>query len=488
MLNAHASPSQQAVQRVQEVEARSTGFRKELNLVDLALTQILFVVGTAWVGTAAKLGTQHIVFWLLAIALYYLPQAAVVIWLNKRMPLEGGLYQWATVGLGEFWGFLTAWNLWAFAVLIMATFAVMIVTNLSYLLGPGAAFLTQASWYTPAFTALTIAGITLIAVLGLRVGKWLQNLGGVAQFLTYAALLIVPILALKRGRIENYEPLAASVPALTLFNLNIFGKMALGAMSGFEFVALLAGECKSPARTIGRSVIVAVPVIAAMFILGTSSVLAIVPNEQIDLISPIPQTLTMGFSGLGFAGLIVPTLILLLIMRQLGAVALIFAGNTRLPMVAGWDGLLPNWFTKLHPRYRTPINSILVVGAITLTFTLVGQIGVGLQEAFQLLENAAGILYAFAYLALFAIPIVAVHRLPEKPPLWLRLAAVSGFGVSLLYSVLSIFPIIDVESWQVFALKILLTLAVAELIGIVMYVMGRRRRRVETPTKVAAGT
>jgi amino acid transporter len=370
MLNPPVSQSQQAVQRVQEVEARSTGFRKELGLVDLALTQILFVVGTGWVGTAAKLGTQHIVFWLLAIALYYLPQAAVVIWLNKRMPLEGGLYQWATVGLGEFWGFLTAWNLWAFAVLIMATFAVMIVTNLSYLLGPGAAFMTQASWYTPAFTAATIAGITLIAVLGLRVGKWLQNLGGIAQFLTYAALLIVPALALKRGRIESYEPLAASVPALTLFNLNIFGKMALGAMSGFEFVALLAGECKSPARTIGRSVIVAVPVIAAMFILGTSTVLALVPNEQIDLVSPIPQTLTIGFGGLGFASLIVPTLILLLIMRQLGAVSLIFAGNTRLPMVAGWDGLLPNWFTKLHPRYRTPINSILVVGGITLTFTL----------------------------------------------------------------------------------------------------------------------
>src|SRR5262245_34953488 len=158
MLNTQPSPSQQAAQRVQQVEARSTGFRKELGLIDLALTQILFVVGSGWVGTAAKLGTQHIVFWLLAIALYYLPQAAVVIWLNKRMPLEGGLYQWATVGLGEFWGFLTAWNLWAFAILVMTTFAVMIVTNLSYLLGPGAGFLTQASWYTPVFTAVTILG------------------------------------------------------------------------------------------------------------------------------------------------------------------------------------------------------------------------------------------------------------------------------------------------------------------------------------------
>ena len=465
-----------ATGRVEDVQARSAGFRKELGLADLVLTQILFVVGSAWVGTAAKLGTSHIAFWLLAIALYYLPQAAVVIWLNRRMPLEGGLYQWATVGLGEFWGFLTAWNLWAFAVLVMASFSLMIATNLSYLLGPGAAAVTQAPWYTPVASGVTILAVTLVALLGLGVGKWLQNLGGAAQFLTYAALLVVPVLALGRGTIDRYEPFAASMPALTLLNLNIFGKLALGAMSGFEFVAILAGECRSPARTIGRSVIVAVPLIAAMFILGTSSVLAIVPRDEIDLVSPIPQTLTLGFAGTSFAALIVPALILLVLLRALGSVTLIFTGNTRLPMVAGWDGLLPAWFTKLHPRFRTPVHSILVVGGITLALTLAGQVGVGVQEAFQLLENAAGILYAFAYLALFAIPVVAAHRLPERPPLWLRLAAISGFAVSLLYSVLSIFPIIDVESWQVFAIKILATLALAELVGVVLYAIGRRRR------------
>src|SRR6185369_2552180 len=116
-----------------------------------------------------------------------------------------------------------------------------------------------------------------------------------------------------------------------------------------------------------------------MFILGTGSVLAIVPIDKIDLVSPIPQTLTMGFAGLGFARLIVPALILMLVLRQIGSVTLIFAGNTRLPMVAGWDGLMPATFTRLHPRFRTPVNSILIVGAITLVFTLAGQFGVGVQ-------------------------------------------------------------------------------------------------------------
>jgi len=465
-----------AAARVQEVESRSRAFRRELGLATLVLTQVMYIVGSGWVGTAAKLGPSHVVFWCLAILLYYVPQAAVVIYLNRRMPLEGGLYQWATVGLGEFWGFLTAWNLWAYAIVIMAVFGVMIATNLSYLITPLGASFTTAGWYTPVVSAVSVILLTVVSLLGLRVGKWLQGIGGAAQLCMYAALIVVPFVAIGGGtEAGGSRALEVAMPSLSLLSLNIFGKMALGALSGFEYVAILAGECHNPARTIGRSVVVAAPVIALMFIFGTSSVLAIVPQDQIDLVSPIPQTLTMGFAGLGFARFIVPVLIVMLLMRQIGNVTLIFAGNTRLPMVAGWDRLVPAWFTRLHPRFRTPHHSILFVGAITLVLTLVGQIGVGVQEAFQLLENAAGILYAFTYLALFAIPLVGARRLGVTPPLWLRVASASGLAVTLLYAVLSVFPIIDVASWAVFAAKIIAVLVAANLIGVGIFLAGRRK-------------
>ena len=264
-----------ASERIQEVEARSAGFRKELGLRDLVLTQILYVVGSAWVGTAAKLGSSHIAFWLLAIALFYLPQAVVVIYLNRLMPLEGGLYQWARTGLGQFVGFITAWNLWAYTVTVMALFAVAVATNLSYLVGPGGAAITGSWWYTPVVSTLVVIGITMVSVLGLRVGKWLQNVGALAHLLTFVALIIVPFIAVRRGLLDSYSPLDASLPAFTLLSLNIFGKMAVGALSGFEYVAILAGETRSPARSIGRSVMAAVPVIALMFIFGTASTLAL---------------------------------------------------------------------------------------------------------------------------------------------------------------------------------------------------------------------
>ncbi len=480
------SAREHTADRIEEVQAKSAGFRKELGLTDLALTQILYVVGSGWVGTAAKLGPSHIVFWLLAISLYYLPQAAVVIYLNRLMPLEGGLYQWAREGLGEFLGFLTAWNLWAYTIIIMATFAVIVANNLSYLIGPAGAAFTGTWWYTPLVSTLAIVGVTIVSVLGLRVSKWLQNVGAVAHILTFTALILVPLIALRRGVLTSYHPLKASLPAFTPLSLNIFGKMALGALSGFEYVAILAGETRNPSRTIRGSVLIAVPAIALMFILGTSSTLALVPYDRIDLVSPIPQTLTIGFQGMGFASLIVPVLIFLLLLRQIGTVTLIFAGNTRLPMVAGWDGLLPAWFTRLHPRFRTPINSILFVGIITLGFSLAGQVGVGVQEAFQLLENAGGILYAFTYLSLFAIPVFAARRLSEKPPLWLRAASLSGLFMSALYCVLSVFPIINVASWQVFAVKIIIVLLFTQLLGIALYALHRRGRGGRPPASASA--
>ena len=73
--------------------------RKELGLGDLVLAQVLCVVGSSWVGIAAKLGRAHVVFWLVAMLVFYVPLAAVVIYLNRLMPLEGGLYQWAKQGL-----------------------------------------------------------------------------------------------------------------------------------------------------------------------------------------------------------------------------------------------------------------------------------------------------------------------------------------------------------------------------------------------------
>ena len=262
--------------------------------------------------------------------------------------------------------------------------------------------------------------------------------------------------------------------------------MALGALSGFEYVAILAGETRSPVRNIGRSVIIAAPIIALMFILGTSSVMAYVKFGDIDLIGPVPQALTIGAREFGIGSIVASIAVLMLAGRAIALLSIYFTGNTRLPMVAGWDHILPTWFTRLQPRYKTPINSIIFVGIVTFLFAVGSQLGVGAQEAFQLIDNAAGIFYGIAYLVLFAIPIFGLRKHSSRAPLWLKVVAAAGALTTLLYIVLTIFPIVEVQSRVSFAAKIIVATVAANLLGVLIFIPGERRRRQQISASLKA--
>jgi len=468
--------STDTVERLErDVEERSAVFKKELGLFDLVLTQVVFVVGTIWVGWAAKLGHEQNVFWILAIVTFYLPLAAAVIFLNRLMPLEGGLYQWVKLAFNDFLAFMVAWNLWVFAISILAGIGLVVTTNISYAIGPDAAWMKESRLTITAISCVLVIGMMLAATRGLGLGKWVHNAGGLMLMITFAALILLPLLGLVRGTIGEYRPFAIQVPTLSAYNINVCSKLALGGLTGFEYIAILAGETKAPARNFGRSVLIAAPIIAVMFILGTSSVLAFVSPDHVDLIGPIPQVLSIGFGSFGWVGKIVSLAILGVVVRQIALMSIYFAGNTRLPMVAGWDQLLPDWFTRLHPRYKTPINSILFVGAVTLVLGLLSLTGVGAQEAFQLLDNAGGVFYAFTYLALFAVPLFGMKAFNVQAPFWLKLACASGFLVTVVYIGFTIVPIIAVESRVKFAAKIISVVVLANVVGLLVYALGRRR-------------
>jgi glutamate:GABA antiporter len=213
---------------------------------------------------------------------------------------------------------------------------------------------------------------------------------------------------------------------VTLFNLNILGKMGFGAFSGFDVVGIFAGECRSAD----------------------------------DLVAPMTQVLSLGAPALGFLSA------LLLIFALLAGSSLSFSSMVRLPMVAGWDHLLPAWFSRLDAHYRTPVGSTLFAGVVGLIFAVLANLGTGNQEAFQLLDNTGGILYAITYLIMFAIPLMARAGQPS----WgVRLAATSGFLMTLLYVTLSIFPIIEVQSPWLFTLKIVVVIVGLQWVGAAYY-------------------
>ena len=260
-------------------------------------------------------------------------------------------------------------------------------------------------------------------------------------------------------------------------SLSLLGQV-LFAAAGLEYIAIMAGETKAASSAIGRSVVWATPIVLAMFVLGTASVVSLHElhaGTAINYVAPIPQALSLAFGEGGFAALLGKVAILLLQIRIVGAASFLFTGATRLPMTAGWDHLIPAWFARLHPRYRTPTNSIYVTSAVIAAMLVLGSAGVHAAEAFGVLNDVSSEFYALAYLAMFLIPICGARAVRERLPRWIAVPCVSG-GVAIIYVlVLNAYPFLDVKSPGIFAAKILGAFALVNACGYGFYCARRRR-------------
>jgi glutamate:GABA antiporter len=448
--------------------------KRQLSLRDLVLSQVLCVVGSAWVGVAAGVGKAETLMWVGAMLLFYLPMAASVIGLNRAMPLEGGLYVWAHRAFGDLGGFLTAWNIWFYGIAVTAAILYQIPTELAYLIGPAAAHLPENRVASVLIVAALIMVLTWAEIRGLEIGKWIHNAGSVAMMLVFGMLICLGPWALLTHVPVHWSPLAVEMPPMNLRTFALFGQMLFGALCGLEYIAILAGESKSPERSIAQSVWIASPIICAMFILGTGTVVAFVPRDAIDFIAPIPQTLRAALGERGIGNLLASAAILLLEMRLLGAVSFLMTGVSRLPLAVGWDELIPAWFTRLDGRRNTPRNSILCTSGLIFLLIVLANVGVHAQEAFQLLSNASLTHYEVAYIAMFAIPLAGSAALRRQLPRSLKWTSLVGLIATLFSLLISAYPFVDVVNPLSYAAKIAGTLLLSNLVAFSFYKMRAR--------------
>jgi len=328
------------------------------------------------------------------------------------------------------------------------------------------------------------AVILAINIPGFGIGRWVAHFGTAVTVLVtlLLAVLIVfhPHTSAAHPHVSPQRPFSLALPTVTLLTINLFSKLTFNALTGLEQAAVFAGETRNPARTIFRSAWIAAPIIAVIFILMSGSMLTYIPADKIDLTGPIPQVLAAAFSGgvvshgpdwglmLGRAAIFV------LAIALIAQFAVIVAETSRLPMVAAWDHLIPAWFTRLHPKYRTPTRSLAVIVALAVLMCFLASAGTSAQEAFQLIAVTGNIGYAIYYLLMFAVPLVTGSRFGRPPGIVLKLACCSGIFITLLSVVFSLVPVVEVASPWLFALKVALTALAVNLVGGAIYYRGNR--------------
>jgi amino acid transporter len=458
--------------------------RKTMGFWDVLLFNIATVLGPRWVAAAAHNGTSSISLWVIAAVLFFIPSALVINELSSRFPEEGGLYVWTKEAFGDFHGFVAGWNYWAYTVFYFPGLLLASAAMSAYIVGENGASLSQDR----AFLLWVSLGMLVVAVglniIGLNIGKWLQNAGGVATYLPLMAIVgIAVIIAMKHGSATHFTP-HNILPVWNWDTVNFWSQIAF-AFSGLELVSAMSQEVRNPRHTLPRALYAAAVLIAAMYILATMAVLVLVPAGEVSTTSGVFHAITVGSVALqiGFLGVVAAIVVTV---GNAGGVGSTVAGIARVPFVVGIDRYLPEAFGKIHPRWKTPYVSILVQAVLSCAILLGSQINETTRGAYQFLVDATIILYFIPFLYMFAAAMRLYSRKdraenPEailipggKAGVWI--ISGTGFLTVLVGIFVSLVPPGDSANKLGFELKLVGGTIATIVIGLVLYWRGVRAK------------
>ena len=453
---------------------------------DVLLFNIAAVLGPRWIAAAGHNGPSSISLWVIAALFFFVPGALVINELSSRFPQEGGLYAWTREAFGPFHGFVAGWTYWFYTVFYFPGLLLASASMGAYVLGGarGAAMANNRTFLLIVSLAMLAAAVVL-NLIGLNVGKWLQNAGGVGTYIPLLILLGVAALVwFSFGSVTHFT-LSNMLPTWNWDTVNFWSQIAF-AFTGLELVSAMSEEVRDPRRTLPRAVFGAGALIALMYIVGTFAVLALLPSGNVDPRSGVFQAITVGSDALklGFLGVLAAVLVTA---GNAGGVGTTVAGIARVPFVVGIDRYLPRAFGKIHPRWKTPYISILVQAVLSGAVLLLSQINQTTQGAYQFLVDAAVILYFIPFLYMFAAVIKLGRRKDrrENPHAVLVPGGMAGvwicgslgFIVVLIGIAVSLVPPGETASKLGWEAALVLVTAASVLIGLVLYWRGAKSRQ-----------
>lgn len=450
---------------------------------DVLLFNIAAVLGPRWIAAAAHNGSSSISLWILAALLFFLPTALIIIELSTRFPSEGGLYVWSKEAFGDFHGFVAGWAYWVYTFFYFPGLLTASVA-MSVFIAPRFGYLSGSKNYLFWASLGLLAVAVVLNIVGLNIGKWLQNAGGVGTYLPLLMLLgIGCYMVFHRGSATQFSWKSA-LPVWNWDTVNFWPTIAF-AFTGMELVCAMSEEVREPQKTFPRAIYASGALIAVIYIIGTIALLALLPAATVDERNGVFQGITHGSAIIGIVWFGVLAALLVTV-GNAGGVGATVAGVARIPFVAGIDHYLPAFFGKIHPKWKTPYLSILIQAGLSALVLTLAQIKADPGEAYRSLVDIAVILYFVPFLYMYAAVIKLAYRKDRasnpqavlvpggRAGAWL--AGLLGFVITLGSIVLAMIPPGEVESKLVFELKIIGGTVVPIAIGLLLYWRGARKK------------
>jgi glutamate:GABA antiporter len=463
--------------------------RRVLGFWDVLLFNIATVLGPRWLASAGHNGTSSISLWIIAAALFFVPSAFVINELSTRFPDEGGLYVWSKEAFGDFHGFVAGWTYWIYTVFYFPGLLLASASMAAYIGGAGHADLATNREFLVIGSFVLLFVAVWLNIIGLNIGKWLQNAGGVGSYVPLLMLVGISVWIWQAHGSATHFTLKNILPVWNQATVNFWPQMVF-AFAGFELVSAMSEEVRDPHKTLPRAVWGAGAAVAFIYIVGTISVLALIPAQQVDPLSGVFQALTSAsvILKVGVVGVIAA---LLVTIGNAGGVGSTVAGIARVPFVVGIDRYLPKAFGTIHPKWRTPYISILVQAILSCIILLLAQYKATATTAYQVVVDAAVILYFIPFLYMYAAAIKLAYRKDRRSnanallipggTLGAWIAGGLGFSITLLGIVLSFIPPGEAENKFGFLARLVGGTVGTILVGLFLYWRGARQKARDLP-------
>jgi glutamate:GABA antiporter len=454
--------------------------KRVLGFRDLVLFYVVTGISLRWIATAAAAGPSSIVIWVGAWLCFYLPLALSVLELSSRYPNEGGLYVWSKRAFGDFSGFMSAWTYWTSNLPYFPAVLYFAASNILFIREDAWVHLSNNATFYIVFSLLTLSAATLMNVVGLDVGKWLHNIGALAMWIPVGIVIVMGLIAWHRYGSATSFTVHSMTPSMH-FNDIIFWSVLTFAFGGCETASFMGEEIKNPRRSIPFALLFGGATVAFCYIVGTAAILLAIPSGEVNSLQGLVQAISKTASRVGFPG-VLPVAAFLIALSNIGAAGAYLAAVARLPFVAGLDRFLPPAFGALHPRWKTPWVALLTQFVLGIVFIFLGQAGTTVKGAYDVLVSMGVIFYFIPYLYLFAAMIKLqgeaaapdVIRVPGGKPV-AKLVAAVGFLTTALTILLSLIPQPDEANKPLAVLKIVGGTGVLVLLGVWLYISGKRR-------------
>jgi amino acid transporter len=443
---------------------------RTLGRLDLVLLKVVAVVNINNVPPTAVYGRAALVLWVLAFAAFFLPEAVAVLALSRRYPGEGGIYLWIKEEFGPTHGFFAGWCYWTNNLFYVPVLLVYMAGIFAFGGGGGSAGLIDDRRFVAAIALGWLVLITVSNLRGLRVGKWIQNAGGMGVFASIALVLLAAGFAWANGTAQA-PPLVSGGGWGMVASFSVM----CNAFVGVELASTMGDEIRDPGRDLKPAILIAGGVSLAAYLLVTLAVLALVPIGDLGVIEGIMQAVSQGATRAG-AGWVVGPVALLMGIAIGGAASAWFAGSARVPFVGGLTNALPPALGRLHPRWGSPSVALITCAVAAGFFTVASLVGSTVAEAYQVLLKAAVVIQLIPLVYLF----LALARLPGVR-LGGRAAGLVGLATTMFGIVAAFFPTEEVASVPIFELKMAIGVLGPTAVGWYFFRRGRGGSRPPLP-------